>query len=94
MQLIEAMRHGTLNGGKTNKTILIHQLQQIYLKLTVVILSKAACAIELVHCYSLIHDDLPVMDDDDFRRNLPTVHKVFDEATRDFGGRFVINLSI
>jgi farnesyl diphosphate synthase len=47
---------------------------------------RAACAVEMVHCYSLVHDDLPAMDDDDLRRGRPTVHKAFDEATAILAG--------
>ena len=47
---------------------------------------RAACALEMIHCYSLIHDDLPAMDDDDLRRGRPTVHKAFDEATAILAG--------
>ena len=49
-------------------------------------LVRAACAVEMVHCYSLVHDDLPAMDDDDLRRGKPTVHKAFDEATAILAG--------
>ena len=51
-----------------------------------------AAAIEVVHAYSLVHDDLPCMDDDDFRRGRPTVHKVFDEATAVLAGDALLNV--
>lgn len=54
---------------------------------------KAACAIEMVHCYSLIHDDLPAMDDDDLRRGRPTCHKRFDEATAMLAGDALLTLA-
>ena len=47
---------------------------------------RAACALEMIHCYSLVHDDLPAMDDDDLRRGRPTAHKAFDEATAILAG--------
>mgnify|MGYP002652934935 CR=1 FL=1 len=47
---------------------------------------RAACAVELIHAYSLVHDDLPAMDDDDLRRGKPTVHRAFDEATAILAG--------
>jgi farnesyl diphosphate synthase len=47
---------------------------------------RTACALEMIHCYSLVHDDLPAMDDDDLRRGLPTVHKAYDEATAILAG--------
>lgn len=53
----------------------------------------AAAALELVHCYSLVHDDLPAMDDDDLRRGLPTVHKAFDEATAILAGDALLTLA-
>ena len=54
---------------------------------------KAAAAVELVHCYSLVHDDLPAMDDDDLRRGKPTVHKAFDEATAILVGDALLTLA-
>jgi geranylgeranyl pyrophosphate synthase len=54
---------------------------------------RASCAIELVHCYSLIHDDLPAMDDDDFRRGRPSNHKAFDEATAILAGDALLTLA-
>ena len=52
-----------------------------------------AAALEMVHTYSLIHDDLPAMDNDDFRRGRPTVHKAFDEATAILAGDALLNLA-
>lgn len=79
-RLLAAMRHGTLNGGKRLRPLLIRQTAAIFdipAKATI----TASLAVEMLHCYSLIHDDLPSMDDDDLRRGKPTVHKLFDEAT-------------
>src|SRR5947207_2571407 len=53
----------------------------------------AACAVEMIHCYSLIHDDLPAMDDDDLRRGRPTCHKAFDEATAILAGDALLTLA-
>ena len=53
----------------------------------------AGCALECVHCYSLVHDDLPAMDDDDLRRGRPTVHKAFDEATAILAGDALLTLA-
>lgn len=84
-QLIAAMRHGALNGGKRLRPLLVVQSAEIF-GVTRDRVLPAALAVEMVHCYSLIHDDLPAMDDDDLRRGLPTVHKAFDEATAILAG--------
>lgn len=76
--LWEAMRHGVLQGGKRIRPVLLLEaclscggmLEQAL---------PTACAVEFIHCYSLIHDDLPCMDNDDWRRGVPTVHKAFSE---------------
>lgn len=84
-RLLAAMRHGTLNGGKRMRPLLLRQTASIFDVPT----SKSLCAslaVELVHCYSLIHDDLPAMDDDDTRRGKPTVHMLFDDATAILAG--------
>jgi len=83
--LIAAMRHGTLNGGKRLRPLLVMQSAEIF-SLTPEQVIQVAMAVEMVHCYSLIHDDLPAMDDDDFRRGQPSVHKAFDEATAILAG--------
>lgn len=84
-RLVAAMRHGVLGGGKRLRPFLLmasadlcgsspeHSLQ-------------AAAAIEMLHCYSLVHDDLPAMDDDDLRRGQPTLHRAFDEASAILAG--------
>jgi farnesyl diphosphate synthase len=84
-RLIAAMRHGSLNGGKRLRPLLLTQAAAIF-GVDRQKTSDAALAIEMVHCYSLIHDDLPAMDDDDLRRGQPTVHKAFDEATAILAG--------
>ncbi|MEO8684689.1 MAG: polyprenyl synthetase family protein [Devosia sp.] len=84
-RLVAAMRHGSLNGGKRLRPLLVRQAGAIF----GVPHSQsliAGLAVEAVHCYSLIHDDLPAMDDDDLRRGQPTVHKAYDEATAILAG--------
>jgi len=75
----QAMHYAVMNGGKRLRPIMAIEAAAIAgcapAKVT-----PTACALELIHCYSLVHDDLPAMDDDDFRRGLPTCHKVFGEA--------------
>lgn len=83
--LLEAMRYGVLNGGKRIRPTLVY-LSCDVLGTDLVLADKAACAMELVHAYSLIHDDLPAMDNDDFRRGKPTCHIKFDEATAILAG--------
>lgn len=78
--LYEAMRYSVLNNGKRLRPALVYATGQI-LGTSIDKLHAAAAALELIHCYSLIHDDLPAMDDDDLRRGLPTCHKAFNEAT-------------
>ncbi len=83
--LVEAIRHGVLNGGKRLRPILLIQSANIF-SISEQQAQSAAMAVELVHCYSLIHDDLPAMDNDDLRRGQPTVHKAYDEATAILAG--------
>jgi geranylgeranyl pyrophosphate synthase len=78
--LSEAMRYAVLNGGKRVRPALAYA-SCLACGGTLADADSAAGAVELVHCYSLVHDDLPCMDDDDLRRGLPTCHKAFDEAT-------------
>jgi geranylgeranyl pyrophosphate synthase len=79
-RLHEAMRYSVLGGGKRIRPALLFATARA-VGLTEDQVEAAACAIELVHVYSLVHDDLPAMDDDDLRRGRPTCHKAFDEAT-------------
>lgn len=79
-QLHEAMRYATLGGGKRIRPILVYASGQA-VGVEFERLDAAACAVELIHAYSLVHDDLPAMDDDDLRRNQPTCHRAYDEAT-------------
>ena len=84
-RLHAAMRHGVLNGGKRMRPLLVYAIGTT-LGAREDSLDAAAAAVELVHCYSLVHDDLPAMDDDDLRRGQPTVHVAFDEATAILAG--------
>ncbi len=84
-RLVEAMRYGTLNGGKRVRPFLVVATSQLFGVARLCAL-RTAVAIEMVHCYSLIHDDLPAMDNDDLRRGKPTCHKQFDEATAILAG--------
>jgi len=91
-RLLAAMRHGALNGGKRLRPVLVHETAKLFGRVDDGVL-KAACALELVHCYSLVHDDLPAMDDDDLRRGQPTVHKAYDEATAILAGDALLTLA-
>jgi len=79
-KLHDAMRYSTLDGGKRMRPMLAYATGKA-LGLSEDILDGPACAVELIHVYSLIHDDLPAMDDDDLRRGKPTSHIAYDEAT-------------
>ena len=84
-RLIEAMRYSTLDGGKRLRPFFVLQTARLFNVAEQAAL-RVAAAIEMVHCYSLVHDDLPAMDDDDLRRGRPTCHKAFDEATAVLAG--------
>ena len=79
-RLHTAMRYSVLGGGKRVRPLLVYATGEL-LGLDAEVLDPIAMAIELVHAYSLVHDDLPAMDDDDLRRGRPTTHIAFDEAT-------------
>jgi len=79
-RLHEALRYSVLNGGKRVRPVLVYATAQA-LGLPESSVDGAACAVEFIHAYSLVHDDLPAMDNDDLRRGRPTCHKAFDEAT-------------
>lgn len=84
-RLEQAMHHGLLVGGKRLRPVLVYAAGRA-LGAEDGDLDIPAAAIELIHAYSLVHDDLPAMDDDDLRRGQPTVHKAFDEATAILAG--------
>jgi len=79
-RLLEAMRYSTLAGGKRVRPVLVYSTGEA-LGAPLELLDSAAAAVELIHVYSLVHDDLPAMDNDDLRRGRPTCHRAFDEAT-------------
>jgi farnesyl diphosphate synthase/geranylgeranyl diphosphate synthase type II len=79
-RLIEAMRYSTLAGGKRLRPVLVYTTGEA-LGCPIGALDAPAAAVELIHVYSLVHDDLPAMDNDDLRRGRPTCHRAFDEAT-------------
>ena len=79
-RLVEAMRYATIDGGKRIRPLLVYaSAKAVGAKIEDA--DAAACAVELIHSFSLVHDDLPVMDDDDLRRGKPSVHKAYGEAT-------------
>lgn len=84
-RLHDAMRYATLGGGKRVRPLLCHAAGSLF-PASPEALDAAACAVELIHAYSLVHDDLPCMDDDVLRRGKPTVHIEFDEATAMLAG--------
>ena len=84
-RLVEAMRHAAIGGGKRVRPLLLAATAELFgVARTAAV--NAGCAVEAIHCYSLIHDDLPCMDDDALRHGKPTVHKAFDEATAVLAG--------
>ena len=85
-ELIMAMEHSLMAGGKRLRPILSLSAAEACKKNSEMIALPACCAIEMIHTYSLIHDDLPAMDNDDLRRGLPTCHKQFSEATAILAG--------
>jgi farnesyl diphosphate synthase len=91
-RLMAAMRHGVLNGGKRLRPLLVMESAALFGADGEAAL-RVAAALECVHCYSLIHDDLPAMDDDDLRRGQPTVHKAFDDATAILAGDGLLTLA-
>lgn len=91
-RLLAAMRHAALAGGKRLRPILMLEAAALFGRVDQGV-PLAASALEMIHCYSLAHDDLPAMDDDDLRRGLPTVHKAFDEATAILAGDALLTLA-
>jgi farnesyl diphosphate synthase len=84
-RLCEAMRYSTLGGGKRMRAFLVMETAALFgVDRTCSV--RVAAAVEMLHAYSLVHDDLPAMDDDDLRRGKPTSHKAFDEATAILAG--------
>jgi len=95
-RLIESMRYSLLAPGKRIRPLLALAAAEAIAPIDAPIddnILLACCAVELVHCYSLIHDDLPAMDDDDFRRGRPSNHKAFGEATAILAGDALLTLA-
>ncbi len=90
--LAKAMHYACLNGGKRLRPLLVFYTGQM-LGAKEETLNPIAVAVELIHCYSLVHDDLPAMDNDDLRRGKPTCHKVFTEATAILAGDALLTLA-
>ena len=84
-RLVKAMRHATIGGGKRVRPLLVVAVADLY-RVDRSAAIAAGCAVEAIHSYSLIHDDLPCMDDDELRHGKPTVHRAFDEATAVLAG--------
>ncbi|MFI5015072.1 MAG: polyprenyl synthetase family protein [Hyphomicrobiales bacterium] len=91
-RLRAAMRHAVLGGGKRLRPFLVTETARLLGRKDGGPL-VAGCALELLHCYSLVHDDLPAMDDDELRRGRPTVHKAYDEATAILAGDALLTLA-
>lgn len=90
--LSDAMAYATLGGGKRLRPVLVYGAARA-MGCALPRADRAALAVELVHCYSLVHDDLPAMDDDHLRRGKPTVHKAYDEATAILVGDALLTLA-
>ena len=91
-RLMEAMRYASLNGGKRFRPFLVVECAALFGVPRQSAL-MAGAALECVHCYSLVHDDLPAMDDDELRRGRPTAHRAFDEATAILAGDGLLTLA-
>ncbi len=79
-RLLEAMRYATLGGGKRLRGFLVMETAKLF-SVSPTCAARVAASVEMLHAYSLVHDDLPAMDDDDLRRGKPTCHRAYDEAT-------------
>lgn len=90
--LYDAMRYGVLNGGKRLRPFLVMQAAKMF-NVDSICAKRVAAAVEFLHCYSLIHDDLPAMDDADKRRGKPSLHKKYDEATAILAGDALLTLA-
>jgi len=91
--LLSAMRHGVLNGGKRLRPFLVIEAAALFGDAARESALRIGAALECIHCYSLVHDDLPAMDDDDLRRGQPTVHVAFDEAAAILAGDSLLTLA-
>ncbi|MBU6235384.1 MAG: polyprenyl synthetase family protein [Alphaproteobacteria bacterium] len=91
-KLVEAMRYATLEGGKRMRPFLVIECAKLF-SVDVMRAKRVGAALEFVHCYSLVHDDLPAMDDADLRRGIPSLHKKYDEATAILAGDALLTLA-
>lgn len=91
-RVMEAMRYAVFSGGKRLRPFLVVAASELF-RVSKDSALRVAAAVECVHCYSLIHDDLPSMDDDDMRRGKPTTHMAFDEATAILAGDALLTLA-
>jgi len=91
-RLYQAMRHGVLSGGKRLRPFMVMQSAKLF-NVDPSRARRVAAALEFVHCYSLVHDDLPAMDNSDLRRGVPTVHVRYDEATAILAGDALLTLA-
>ena len=91
-RVVDAMRYAALDGGKRLRPFLVCASADLF-QVPRARALRAAAALEMVHCYSLVHDDLPAMDDDDLRRGRPTVHKAYDEATAILAGDGLLTMA-
>lgn len=91
-RVVDAMRWGALDGGKRLRPFLVIASADIF-DCPRARSVRVGCAVEMIHCYSLIHDDLPAMDDSDLRRGRPSVHKKFDDATAILAGDALLTQS-
>lgn len=92
-RLLSAIRHGVLNGGKRLRPFLVMETAALFGEGFAGPALRVGAALECIHCYSLVHDDLPAMDDDDLRRGQPTVHVAYDEATAILAGDSLLTLA-
>eukprot|EP01136_Pigoraptor_vietnamica_P038987 Opistho-1_new@109036 len=92
LSLVSAARYCTLSGGKRLRPLFVLATAAQY-EVPLEISLIPACTLELVHAYSLVHDDLPCMDDDDLRRGKPTLHKVYSEGHAVLTGDFLLTLA-
>ena len=84
-RLVDAMRYATLGGGKRLRAFLVVETAALF-SVSETCAARVGASVEMLHAYSLVHDDLPAMDDDDLRRGKPSTHKAFDEATAILAG--------
>jgi farnesyl diphosphate synthase len=91
-RLIEAMRYGSMNGGKRLRPFLVVESAALF-DVPPAGALLAGAALECIHCYSLVHDDLPAMDNSDLRRGRPTTHKLYDDATAILAGDALLTLA-